>query len=298
MFKAVPTGQGTVVQGFAVDPVGGHMYTSQIIEGGRQLAGETAPVPWEDRDAAGDLAITRLSLATQQVLGVMYIKNAGHGVGLAVERASDGVWLWTNADASSSGFARALGRVQFQPDAVLNGKTIPLYRPFGPASGSHGLSAQIDPTNNRIMVRRTYPDPGNGRRHYLYDLDSFKAQAGLATPLAIVDQEANSSAPDGRSIGTYQGGATWGNYLYSWEGTTSSTNNAYLTSLDWRTGQVVQRTLVTTHTDLFSVHREAEAMAIWVPDPASPQTVKIGYGFAGGPTGARHFTFTTLDGRV
>ncbi|MFE4863270.1 hypothetical protein, partial [Streptomyces sp. NPDC056670] len=283
MFKAVLTSQATVVQAFAVDPVGGHMYASQIMQAGIQLPGESAPVPWETREAAGDIAITQMSLATNQVLGVMYITGAGHGAGLGVERAADGTWLWCDADTSGSGFARAIGRVKFQNGAVLAGKTIPLYRPFGAASGSHGLSCAIDPTYNRIMVRRTYPDPGNGRRHYLYDLTAFKA--GNFTPLAIVDQEANSTSPDGRSIGTYQGGGTWGNYLYSLEGN-PKLNNSYLTSLDWRTGQVVQRALITTHMDLEPVQREPEAIAIWAPNPATPQTVKFGYGFAGGANAA------------
>ncbi|MFD7835579.1 hypothetical protein [Streptomyces sp. NPDC059761] len=293
VFSSVPTDQQTVVQSFAVDPVESVIYWAQLVGDNKMLPGETATVPYTIRENAGDIAITKMSMATQQILGVMYVKGAGHGAGLAVERGSDGLRLWIDADSSSSGFARALARVAFQNGAVLDGKTIPLVRPFGPASGSHGLSCSIDPAYNRIMVRRTWPDPSDGRRHYLYDLDAFKA--GNYAPLAIVDQAANSATPDGRSIGTSQGSATWGNYLYTLEGT-PQTNNAFITTLDWRTGQVVQRTLLTSNSSL--VYREPEGLAFWAPNPAQPQTVRLGYGFAGGPSGGRHATLVTVSAVV
>ncbi|MGW9085972.1 phage baseplate protein [Streptomyces yangpuensis] len=290
IFRAVPTQQQTVVQSFAVDPVDGHIYWSQLVGDGKQLPGETAPVPYATREASGDIAITQMSMATQQILGVMYVKRAGQGDCLAVERGSDGLRLWIDADSSSNGFARALARVQFQNGAVLDGKTIPVVRPFGSSSASHGLSCAIDPAYNRITVKRNWPDPSNGRRHYLYDLTAFKG--GDFSPLAVVDQAVGSSTPDGLSIGSAQGYTTWGNYLYSIEGNGGS-NNAYLTSLDWRTGQVVQRTLVTSNPDL--TYREPKGLSVWVPNASQPQTVRFGYGFAGGATGARHATLVTVD---
>ncbi|MER6605916.1 hypothetical protein ABT282_08370 [Streptomyces sp. NPDC000927] len=290
---AIRTSQNTVIQGFAVDPTNDCIYTSQLINGNTQLPGEKAPVPYATRASSGDIAITKISLTNHTVLGVMYIKGAGHGMTIQVEHAPDGVWLWVDADSSSGGFARAIGRTRFQNGAVLNSRTqTTVIRPFG--TDSHGLSAAVDQHSDQIMVRRGLS--GNNRRYYLYNLTAFKA--GVYTPIATVDQAVGSATPDGMTIGTFQGAATWGNYLYSLEGTATNggTNTTYLTCLHWHTGQLVQRALVTHELGL--EYREPEGMDVWTPDPLNPMAVRLGYGFAGGPSGKRHFTLCMIDSNL
>ncbi|MGW7100372.1 phage baseplate protein [Streptomyces sp. NPDC054838] len=276
------------IQGLSVDGQTNEIYFAQVIPGGVQLPGESAPVSGADRNAAGDIAITRMSMSTRQVLGVMWVKASGHGLSVAAERDSSGLWLWIGCD-SEDGFARALGRVRFQNQTVLDGRTIATtYRPFGTAA-SHNLSVAIDPAYSRIVVRRMYPDPSSGYRYYLYDLEAFKA--GDTAPLAMVDQRANATSPDGKTIGLYQGSTTWGNYLYTLEGVVGA-DNTYITILDWRTGKVVQRTQITTHPTL--TNREPQGLAVWLSSGAA----KFAYAFSGGTTSARTVTLTTIDSRV
>ncbi|MCX4799537.1 hypothetical protein OG497_37410 [Streptomyces sp. NBC_01242] len=276
------------IQSMGIDSVNNEVYFAQIIQAGTKLPGESTAPSLSERNAAGDVVITRMSLSTKTVLGVMYIKGAGHGMSISVENAADGVWLWVEADASSAGFAQAIARIRFQQDAVLNGHTMTAYRPFGPAASSQRLSYAVDGSFNRIMIRRQYPTGSSNYRYYLYDLAEFKAET--ATPLATLDQVASSSSPDGQSIGTYQSSTTWGNYLYTYEGQ-AGVDNHYITCQDWRTGQVLQRQKNSAVPTLEA--REPQGLSLWTDQ--STQTVKLAYALSSGSGSARLISMFTIS---
>lgn len=282
LFRKRSLVENTVVQSFAVDPRTNVVYTSQLISDGVQLADEPAPVPYSTRRSSGDICITQMTLAGV-VTGHMYVRGAGHGVALGVETGRDGLtWLWTDADASGSGFARGLHRLQFTDGAVLDSDALYAYRPAG--AGGHGVSCSIDPIARLMAVNFTWPDPddGSGRRLRLFDLDD--AAQDRWRPLASVDHLVNQVG--GAAAGTLQGIATLGSYVYVLDG--SPQGPAYVTSRDWRTGTVVQRQLVTVLSDL--TYREPEGLAVWVPDPAAPGDVRLCLGMADGADNARDFS--------
>lgn len=283
--RNIALSQNTVAQSLVFDNM--YMYVCQIIQDGVQLPDEPGPVPFSQREDDGDIAINRLS-QTGVLDAVMYVRGAGHGAGIAIQ--SDGL-LWIDADASGSGFARALGRVTFQPGAVLDSLTgTEIFRPFGPPAGSHGLSVSIDNVNNLMAVRRTYPDPDvDGRRYYLYDLN--RATGGdFSEVLYTVDQMANQPPNTPGAIGTFQGFTTLGNYFYTIEGNPSE-NNAYISRLNWIDSGTEQNVLQLVMSDL--THREPEGLTIWNPD-GNLTTAKMVFGFASGTDNARLYNLAYI----
>ncbi len=98
--------QGTVHQQVAFDPVTGLAYVTQLISGGRRLADEPAAVSDSDRGRRGDLCVSEVA-PDGTVRAVMYLRGVGHGGGLGVEHVDGRPWLWleTDADPVTSGFA-------------------------------------------------------------------------------------------------------------------------------------------------------------------------------------------------
>lgn len=284
--RNITLSQNTVAQSLVFDST--YIYICQLIQDGVQLPDEPAPVPFSQREDDGDIAINRLFL-DGSLDAVMYVRGAGHGAGVAVQ--SDGL-LWIDADASGSGFARALGRVAFQAGVVLDSLTgTEIFRPFGPSSGSHGLSVSIDNTNGLMAVRRTFPDPDvGGRRYYLFDLN--RAIAGdFSEILYEVDQPANVIPSEPGVIGTFQGFTTLGNYFYTIEGNPQPDNNTYISRLNWLDGATEQRVHQTVMSDL--VHREPEGLTIWNPDD-NLATAKLVLGFASGTDNARLYNLAYI----
>lgn len=275
--------QNTSPQAVAFDATG-YVYVTQVIQDGVQLPGEGAPVPYATRESSGDIAINRLAW-DGTAAGVMYVRGAGHGAGIAVEPGSNRLWI--DADASGSGFARALSRVTFTDAAVLDSDDTELFRPFGAASVSHGLSCSIDPYLRRFSIRRTFPDPddGHGRRYYLYDLDA--AMAGdFTAPLATVDQRANDGVT-ANSIGTFQGHQTYGEYVYAIDGDPNG-RNTYITAVNWSTGTTERRQYISALPGL--QYREPEGLAVWAPDGSR----RLAFGFSGGTDNARTYSLLYL----
>lgn len=250
--------QNTTAQSIGFDEINGWFYVPQIIQDNVQLPDEPAPVPYATRLANGDCAINRLSL-DGTVDSVMYVRGSGHGVSAAVN--SDGR-LWLDADASGSGFARALSLTAFQPGAVLDSDNLEIFRPFGPPSGSHGLSCSIDLKHGLFAVRRTFPDPSDGRRHYLYRLQD--AQMGnFDNVLHTIDQAANQPPDTPGAIGTSQGFCTFGDFMYSLEGSATE-YNTYISRLSWLTGMTEQKVFIGVMSDLKI--REPEGITVYRKD--------------------------------
>ncbi|GAA3731158.1 hypothetical protein GCM10022225_11230 [Plantactinospora mayteni] len=71
LFREKALRNGTVLQSIAFDNVNRRIYTAQVLQGGVQLA-EPASVSGANRNAAGDLCVTQLDFAGNQ-LGQMYL---------------------------------------------------------------------------------------------------------------------------------------------------------------------------------------------------------------------------------
>lgn len=284
-FSGVLLGSKTVGQGISVDYVGGFLFTSQLMKGGIQLPGEPAPVAGSVRATNGDMCITKLSMAGT-VLGSMYVTGGGHGMSVGVEYGRDGqTYLWIDRDASSSGYAQSLSRIQFADGTVLDSRSTASYAPM---AGMQGVSCSVDPAHRLIAVRWVYPTPDTGpRRMALYDLD--QAIAGIWNPLSVIDQAVQP--------GTNQGFVTWGSHLYLMDGDSKDVNpagNMYIQSMDWTTGQVVQRQQITYLNSL--TFREPEGLAISLPDPSLPHRARLYFGIADGASGSRNLTMCYIAG--
>ena len=86
-------------------------------------------------------------------------------------------------------------------------------------------------------------------------------------------------------LGTFQGFASHGRYLYLLEGTpygsTGSAEpigNTYITIADLVTGEVINKQLISAGSDL--PFREPEGMGIFIPNPKMPQQAYLYFGFA------------------
>ncbi|WP_240103836.1 Tat pathway signal sequence domain protein [Streptomyces sp. MUM 16J] len=283
LLREVWLGGTRVLQSFAFDNTRGHLFTVQLVDGGLELPGETQTFSGSDRTADGDLCVTRLDLSGE-ILGTMYLRGFGHGVQIGVESTGSGSYLWTEshsvrtleADGSYTGWGDRLARFEFANGTVLT--------PDSPAVAQHTLEAgvdrttcAIDPVTNRIAVRCRV---SGAYRYRLYDLADFTS--GGRTALADVAQPADLQP--GYSD-TFQGFASYGSSLYLLAGTAYGTDgsvspngNTYVTCVDWNTGSVTEQELTKAGYSL--PYREPEGMAIQIPDPASPQAVRLCMGFA------------------
>lgn len=276
----------TVAQSIDFDMTNNWIYVGQVIEGGRQFPGEPAPVPHSQREDQGDMSITRLNL-DGTFDSNMYILGAGHGTTVAV--APDGR-LWTCADSSGSGFARAISLITYAPGTVNRSEDLPTFRPFGPSSQSHGLSVSVDIRFNKMCIRRTFPDPGDGRRHYLYNLDDCMA-GDFSKVLRTVDQAANQPPGTPGAIGTAQGMCTYGDYLYTLEGNPEA-NNTYISRINWFNNVTEQKV---HQVDIFNdiTYREPEGITVQ-NFAGTPNQNKLVFGFASGGSGDRKYNLAYI----
>lgn len=275
--REIPLNETRIMQSFAFDNTNRHLYTAQLIQGGRILTGETRACTAAERATNGDLCITRLDW-NGLILGRMYLKGFGHGVSIGVEPSGSGACLWTETDSVpdslNEGHGTKVARFMFANGAVIQPDSYPVTR-FDPVPGSDHNTVAVDPVTDRLVHRYRIDDAWN---FGLYDLTSFKA--GTFTPLATLAQ------PPVLSGVTFQGYTSMGQYLYTLDGTSyaydadgnqTSTSNTYLTSVDWNTGIVQERRLSNAGQSLF--YREPEGLAIQIPDSADPTAARLFLGF-------------------
>ncbi|MET7333486.1 teichoic acid biosynthesis protein C [Nonomuraea sp. NPDC005650] len=251
----------TVLQSFAIDNSNEHIYTVQVKNGGGS-------------NAAGDLCLTKLSL-TGTILGHMYLMGFGHGVQIGVEPSGTSAYLWTETDAvSEDGSARGsrLARFRFVDGQTLTSSSAALTK-YTPVAGATNTTCAIDPSTNRLIMR--YSD-GSTFRYAVFPLEALKA--GTAEKLYDVAQ------PTG--LGTFQGYAGYGDFVYMLTGNAySDTNpapgNTYVTCLDLRTGEQVQRAHSVAGKSLD--FREPEGMGIQIVSGAP----RLCLGLASGAEKAR-----------
>lgn len=263
--------QGTVHQQAAIDDATGEAYATQVISGGRQLAGETAPVPFDERARRGDLAINRIG-PNGALLGVMYARGFDHGAGLGLQRTGGTLYLWTGYDAAlapvgSNGYARKVCRFEFEDGAVLDIGS-PAVTVYDPKPGFDHITASVDAANDQVGLR--YHQSGTD---YLavYRLSTF-TPADPGTPIYAersIDVEAQ-----------YQSWALYGEYAYTWHG--YSGDRTFFTIYSFTTSSVVDEVTIDQHAEV--TYREAEACNII---RAGLEDVAVMWGFATGDTGDR-----------
>ncbi|MEU1406346.1 Tat pathway signal sequence domain protein [Streptomyces sp. NPDC005728] len=273
-FREILLNETRILQSFAFDNTNKHLYTVQLVQGGRILPGETRAYTGTERDTSGDLCITRLDWQGY-IIGRMYLKGFGHGVSIGVEPSGNSAYLWTEtnalADSNNDGYGTKIARFKFANGTVVQSDSQQVTR-FDPVPGSDHNTVAVDPVNNRIAHR--YRVNGTTWKYSLYDLATFKA--GTFTALATITQPSVLTGP------TFQGYTTMGQYLYTLDGTAytydsngnqTSTSNTYVTSIDWNTGTVFERRLSNAGQSLF--YREPEGLAVQIPDTSTPTVARL-----------------------
>ena len=269
----------TVLQSFAFDDINGHIYTVQLMQGGIQLSGEPAPVSGADRAAHGDLCVTKLSLAGVE-LGSMYLLGFGHGVAMGCEPLGATACLWTESDANpDSVYGRATSRFRFADGALLSSASSSLVK-HRPVAGSTSNQPAVDMLNRRLLLRYRL---GGEVRYRLMSLSGVSA--GDYT--AVYDDIPQTGVEDGE---VFQGFTVLGDYLYQLTGTAytdedganppSGHGNTYVSCVDLRTGELVQRSRTEAAYSLG--YREPEGMAVQLSSPR-----RLCMGFASGAAGDR-----------
>lgn len=275
-FREILLNETRILQSFGFDNTNKHLYTAQLVQGGRVLPGESRACTAAERSTNGDLCITRLDWRGS-IIGRMYLKGFGHGVSIGVEPSGSSAYLWTETDSvpdsQNTGYGTKIARFKFANGAVLQPDSSQVTR-FDPVPGSDHNTAAVDPVNNRLIVRHRLD---GAWKYHLYDLATFRT--GTFTPLAAIAQPAVLTGV------TFQGYTSLGQYLYTLDGTAytydadgnrTSTSNTYLTSVDWNTGTVHERRLSKAGESLF--YREPEGLAVQIPDTANPAAARLHIG--------------------
>lgn len=278
---------GTVQQSFAIDDVNQHIYVVQLMAGGQQLPDETGPVSGSQRDKNGDLTLTQLDMSGNK-LGHMFLKGFGHGVQIGVETEGKTAYLWTETDSvteGSSGWGTQLARFPFENGKILTPSS-PELEKHRMVEGADRTTVNIDQAHGLLTMR--YRKDG-AFRFSVYDLERVKQNE--YEPIADVAQP---------SVGTFQGFASYGGYLYLLEGNAYGSNgsvapegNTYITAVDLNDGEVVDKQLILAGDTL--TFREPEGMAIRIPDPKHPQKAELCFGFASSFTPLRLANIYSLD---
>jgi hypothetical protein len=280
LFREIPLHEDRVLQSFSFDNAGRILYAVGLIQGGRRLRGESRTYSAAEREANGDLCVSRLD-HSGEVTGRMYLRGFGHGVSIAAE----GSWLWTETESvkvydtrkkADIGWGSKLARFKFGNGLILTPESAGVTK-VSPVPGADRTTVAIDPVNNRLAVR--YRPEGAGFHYGLYDLAAFKAglKSGTFTALATIAQ------PDG--LGVFQGFTSLGRYLYTIDGTAygddnpdGNGGNTYITGIDWTTGTVYDRRLTRAGQTLR--YREPEGLAVQLPKAGSATGARLVMGFA------------------
>lgn len=273
----------TAMQSLVVDIEAGHIYVLQLVQANTSLPGdEPGDETYARRLERGDLTLSRLDM-TGKVLGVMYLKFFGHGVSMGMERDGDQLFLWTEIDnipkGAGEGRGSKLTRFQFEDGALLDAEhdTTLFRRELLPDVTQ--TTCNIDQSTNRLVMR--YWD-GSAFRYALFDLDHVKAESSSYEPLYDIATPAEVN-------GVFQGYVSYGDYLYTIDGTKygddnppppDGQGNAQLTRIRWSTGTVDRRWLDQTGIALHRREPEGLTVAIGSPDGGSDERPRLYSGFA------------------
>ena len=260
----------TTMQSLAVDIAGGHVYVLQLVQANTDLPGdEPGDTAYARRLIRGDLSLTKLDLAGNR-RGHMYLKHFGHGVSMGIERDHGELYFWTEIDtlpnAAGEGRGSRLTRFQFADGAVIDAEhDSGLYRRELLPDITE-TTCNIDPVNNRLVMR--YLKAGT-YRYALFDLDQVKEERESYEPLYDI-----ASPVELQSV-TFQGYASFGDYLYTCDGTAynntdnppppDGTGNTHLNKIKWSTGLTVQHADELAGVELNRREPEGLTVALGVP---------------------------------
>ncbi|MFD9307932.1 hypothetical protein ACFWCB_35535 [Streptomyces sp. NPDC060048] len=276
--KALLTGVHTAarriqMQSFAVDGASEHVYVLQCIPAGVRLEDEAKALPFEERLTAGDLVCTRMDFQGN-VLDRMYLRGFGHGTALGVvPRAGGGVDLWLDGLARPEGYGsegQAVATTAYvaSTDTAVDCGDRSRVRTWAPSGVQQHYVPAVDVLNRRIAVATRTVMPADRYSYvYTYRLYDFDAAArGTWIPLHSVT----------RTQPYPQGVATFGDHLYTWTGR-GDEDDAWVTTIDWRTGEPVQSTLIRREPS--DATREPEGIALWTPAGAGAAETRLCLGF-------------------
>ncbi|CAM3366281.1 teichoic acid biosynthesis protein C [Stackebrandtia soli] len=258
-----PVHHTTVLQSFAFDNPHKHIYVLQVVGDGSK----------------GDMCLTKINYSGTK-LGYMFLRGFGHGVGMGVEPVGADAYIWTETDSNpSSGYGRAITRFKFVNKKTLTygSSSIPVHRPV---KGSTSNQPSVDMLNKRLVLRHRVAGVA---RYRVYDLADAKA-GKYGAPLYEFPQVGVKSGE------VFQGFCSLGDYVYQMVGTSytgesgsnppSKRGNTYLSSIDMRTGALVERRWTQAAYSLD--FREPEGMAVQLTSKP-----RLFMGFASGRSGAR-----------
>ncbi|REE95831.1 teichoic acid biosynthesis protein C [Thermomonospora umbrina] len=255
---------GTVMQSFGFDLRNRRLFAAQVARG-----------PFSDH--RGDLTINRLDHAGR-LKGHMRLRGFGHGVAIGVEPSGSATYLWVEVDphpASDSARGTRLARFKYVDGATLENDS-PALAKHRPIPGITGVTATIDPVNNRLAMRYK---KGNWRVA-VYNLADVKARR--------YDRRLADVALPSQGGETFQGYALYGRYLYTFHGNeygeeNPPPGNARLSTIDLNTGRrVAGPTLTKAGRSL--THREPEGLAVYRTGRGE---VRLFLGIASGRVGHR-----------
>jgi hypothetical protein len=235
----------------------------------------------------GDLTLTKLDISGNK-LGYMFLKGFGHGVQIGVETVGDEAYLWTETDSvaeGKDGWGTKITRFKFENEKILTPSS-PELEKHQLVEGADRTTVNIDEANGLLTMRYRK----DGAFHFgVYALEDVKRNQ--YKPLADVLQPV---------LGTFQGFASYGGYLYLLEGnaygspgSVAPTGNTYITAVDLNTGDVVDKQLISAGDTLS--FREPEGLAIRIPNAKHPHKAELSIGFASNFTPARLANIYSLD---
>jgi hypothetical protein len=258
LFRDAALFQSTVMQSFTFDNVNRRLFVAQVAEGSSAAD-------------HGDLCVSQLTFAGE-LLGHMFLTGFGHGVSIGVEPVGSTSYLWTEVD-SASARGTQLARFPFVAGATVDHTSTGLEK-HRPIEGIDTVTCATDPVNGRLVMRYRI---GGAFRYVVYALADVHA--------GVYDRRlADLAQPAG--MGTFQGYAVYGEYLYMLDGDAySSTNpspgNAHVSSVSLNGGPV---TRVPTNAGTSLTYREPEGMAVY--RTVAGET-RLFLGFASGQAGNR-----------
>src|SRR5690625_4170003 len=241
----------TVMQSIACDNLNEHMYVLQVMGGNQTVGDETVAHSWNTRSEQGDLTLTQMDYEGNQI-GHMHLKGFGHGVSMGVEIEDEEPYIWLETDAVTEGdvgWGKKLARILFEDRTVLDAKEDDL-ETYELIEGVDRTTVNIDQAHDMLTMR--YRKEGD---FYFSVFSLSKIKEESYEPLYTF--------PQPEEIGTFQGFASHGSYIYSIE-------------LEREEG--FDKHFIDVSTD--SPYREPEAMALSLPDHNNPNEALLHFGSA------------------
>ncbi|WP_063780512.1 phage baseplate protein [Nonomuraea sp. SBT364] len=258
-------GHDWVLQSFAYDNAHQHIYFAEV----------------EPGSTTGDLWITKTD-TKGKILGSMKLHGFGHGVAIAVEPYGGAVYLWTEWQASGSGFGTKIGRFKFVDGTVLD-RASSAIQDRTPSIGDTMVNPQpaIDPSTGRLLVR--YKTGADMPRIVAFDLSDARA-GRLGSGDRLVERALPSRGSWGKN-NPFQGYTAYGRYAYLIEG--RANGPSYITVVDLNgTGQSTVVDRWETRTGASLPGREPQGMAIWMHSTGP----RLAFGFHSNTGGVRQAT--------